>query len=79
LARTPYPGGFFGRGGFAVLCGLLWILYSSKLVAYVSQRRRPYGLAIDGMTCAYRDCNDLAIEAAPYLKTKSLHAEVTLR
>jgi LTXXQ motif family protein len=55
------PAGFsVDRGGFPVLCGLLRILYSSKLVAYVSQRRGPNELAIDGTTRAHRDCNDLS-------------------
>jgi len=38
-----------------------------------------FEIAIDGTTRTYRDLRELAIEAATRLKTKSPHAEVTVR
>jgi len=38
-----------------------------------------YEIAIDGTTRTYRDRKELAIEAATLLKTKNVHAEVTVR
>jgi hypothetical protein len=36
-------------------------------------------LRLDGTTRTYRDRKELAIEAATLLKTKNVHAEVTVR
>jgi hypothetical protein len=38
-----------------------------------------YEIAIDGMPRSYRDRRDLANEAATFLKTRNVHAEVTVR
>jgi hypothetical protein len=38
-----------------------------------------YEIAIDGTPCSYRDRNELAIEAATFLKTKNPNAELTVR
>ena len=38
-----------------------------------------YEIAINGTPRTYRDCKELAIEAATLLKTKNVHSEVTVR
>jgi electron transfer flavoprotein alpha/beta subunit len=38
-----------------------------------------FEIAIDGTPRTYRDLKELAIEAATRLKTKNVHAEVTVR
>jgi hypothetical protein len=38
-----------------------------------------YEIAIDGTPRSHRDRKDLALEAATFLKTKNVHAEVTVR
>jgi electron transfer flavoprotein alpha/beta subunit len=38
-----------------------------------------YEIAVDGKPRSHRDVKATAIEAATYLKTKSPHAEVTVR
>jgi hypothetical protein len=38
-----------------------------------------YEIAIDGTSRTYRDGKELAIEAATFLKTKNVHAEITMR
>jgi hypothetical protein len=38
-----------------------------------------FEIAIDGTPRSYRDRKELAIEAATFLKTKNVHAEVTVR